>query len=62
MSSSVQGSISKKKRRKFPACVSSEYQRYKAGCDNGKRGGKIKDILLVGAKNALEFYCEKRDI
>ena len=62
MSSSVQGSISKKKRRKFPACVSSKYQRYKAGCDKGKRGGKIKDILLVGAKNALEFYCEKRDI
>ena len=22
----------------------------------------MKDILLVGAKNALEFYCEKRDI
>ena len=42
--------------------MSSKYQRYKAGCDNGKRGGKIKDILLVSAKNALEFYCEKRDI
>ena len=63
MSSSVQGSIRKKKRRrrKFPACVSSTHQRYKAGCDNRKKGGKIKDILLVGAKNAFEF-SEKRDI
>lgn len=60
----MKGSISKKKKKeeKFPACVSSKYQRYKAGCDNGERGGKIKDILLVGAKNALDFYCEKRDI
>ena len=48
-------------RRKFPACVSSTHQRYKAGCDNRKKGGKIKDILPVGAKNAFEF-SEKRDI
>ena len=32
-----------------------------AGCDNGKKRGKIKDILLVGARNAFEFGG-KRDI
>ena len=41
--------------------MSSTHQRYKAGCDNRKKGGKIKDILPVGAKNAFEF-SEKRDI
>lgn len=54
--------MKKKKKRKFPPCESSKHQRYKAGCDKGKMGSKMKDILLVGAKNAFEFYSEKRDI
>lgn len=59
----MQGPTSeKKKKRKFPPCESSKHQRYKAGCDKGKMGSKMKDILLVGAKNAFEFYSEKRDI